>query len=66
MNLTAMTKDPDARAGLLLIVATILALIASNSPLADVYNRLLAVKVSISVDQCRSVAAGQTAAALDQ
>jgi len=51
MNLAAMTKDPDARAGLLLIVATMLALIASNSPLADVYNRLLAVKVSISVDQ---------------
>lgn len=46
-----LTRDPDARAGILLIFAALLALIASNTPWVDLYNRLLSAEVAVRFDQ---------------
>jgi len=43
--------DSNARAGILLIAATLAALIASNSGLADEYSRLLTTRLEISIDR---------------
>lgn len=43
--------DSNARAGLLLIAATIAALVASNSGLAELYGRLLTTELAVRVDR---------------
>jgi Na+:H+ antiporter, NhaA family len=50
-NLQHVEVNSNARAGILLMVATVAALIASNSGLTDEYSRLLTARLEIHIDQ---------------